>query len=330
MKNNKLNDHVLSELTINHLNSLSYIIKTKAIADLETSILELVSVSETGGIVYGRPRIGKTHAIEYISNSIHEKYGEMLPVIKWPVTDHVATERAFYAELLMAMGCSKPTKGATALVLKERVINECVIRARDTIYNKLVIFIDEAWLLDIKDFQWLMDLYNRLSEKDITMTCILVGTKELLDLKNSLRKTGKEQIVQRFFLHEYNLTGMKDMSELLLCLADLDSQYIVGTDYADDTKLFNFYFPDAAKDGKGFCTLYEDYFKAFTEIRIKGNLKSKDIPMKYFIKSFTYLLHRFGRLSDKRVYIPGYEEIYECIEASQYRQSDGDENGRRK
>ena len=321
---NNFSDYMLSEFTINHINSLSYIIKTKAISDLEEHILESISVSETGCIVYGRPRIGKTHAIEYISNIIQEKYGNDIPVIKWPVTDHSATERAFYAELLMTMGCSSPNKGATALVLKERVINECVIRARSTIFNKLILFIDEAWLLDVRDFQWLMDLYNRLSDKGISMTTILVGTKELLALKKSLKQIGKEQIVQRFFLHEYKITGMTSKIDLLLCLSDLDTQYMSRMDSTKETSLIEFYFPDAAKEGKTFSSLSDIYYEAFCDIRNKYELVHKDIPMKYFIKSFTYMLHRYGRLSKKHVHFPGYEEIYECIEASQYKQSDSE------
>ena len=123
---------------------------------------------------------------------------------------------------------------------------------------------------------------------------------------------------------------MTECIEILLCLADLDTLHMVGIDSAKDNLLIDFYFPDAAKDGKKFSSLAKDYFDAFSDIRIKNNLHSVDIPMKYFIKSFTYLLHRFGRLSEKRVYFPGYQEIYECIEASQYGQSDGEENGKKR
>ena len=44
------------------------------------SVEEWVSRSNYGAIIYGRPRIGKTRAIKYISDNLRKKFGEELPI----------------------------------------------------------------------------------------------------------------------------------------------------------------------------------------------------------------------------------------------------------
>ena len=127
----------VSEFTINNLMSQNYVIATRAILDLEPQLMELIYVSETGALICGRARIGKTHAISHLMMTISADYGTDFPVIKWNVTDHVPTERGFYADLLMSLGCASPTKGQTAMVLKERVLNEMVILGHKTPYKNL-------------------------------------------------------------------------------------------------------------------------------------------------------------------------------------------------
>jgi len=308
----------ISEFTINHLMSQNYVIATKAILDLEPKLMELIYVSETGGLVCGRARIGKTHAIAHLTSTISVEYGPDFPVIKWNLTDHVPTERAFYSDVLMSLGCTSPTKGATAMVLKERVLNEMIILGHKTPYKKIVLVIDEAWLLSVRDFQWLMDLYNRLADHCITLITFLFGTKELLDLKKHLKINGKEQIVQRFMLNEYSMCGMMDPSEILVCLMDLDEQFMESS---EKVLVRDFYFPNATREGRRFSDLADDFYRSFTTLRAQYSIKEQDIPMKYFMKSVTFLLIRYGRLSKNPIVFPTYNEIFECVKSSQYCQS---------
>lgn len=308
----------ISEFTVNRLMSQKYVIETKAILDLEPKLMELIYVSETGALIFGRPRIGKTHAISHLMSTISEAYGPDFPVLKWNITDHIPTERAFYADLLMSLGCASPTKGSTSMVLKERVLNEMVILGHKTPYKKIILLIDEAWLLSVRDFQWLMDLYNRLSDHCITLITFLFGTKELLELKKHLQINHKEQIVQRFMLNEFSMCGMKDPSEMLVCLMDLDEQLMEST---DRILVRDFYFPDSKRDGHRFSDLANDFFQSFATLRLQHGIVEEDIPMKFFMKAFTFLLIRYGRLSSNPIGFPTYEQVLECVKSSQYSQS---------
>ena len=66
---------------------------------------------------------------------MQERYGKDFPVIMWDVTDHAVTQKNFYYTLLTAMGV--PHKNSsTALTLRERTLNELVLRANETIFHK--------------------------------------------------------------------------------------------------------------------------------------------------------------------------------------------------
>ena len=50
-------------------------------------------VGTCGAIIYGRPSIGKTRAIQYLADSLHKEYSNDFPVIQWDITNHAVTER---------------------------------------------------------------------------------------------------------------------------------------------------------------------------------------------------------------------------------------------
>ena len=92
-------------------------------------------------------------------HKLQQQYGEDFPVLIWTLTDHVPTDKSFYASIINAMDIGEiKTRTETALNLKERVINYMRIRASMTPLKRIVFMIDEAWKLAAKEFDWLMDL----------------------------------------------------------------------------------------------------------------------------------------------------------------------------
>lgn len=317
-----------SECILRSISSCNFIIETKAIDDLETFLKNWVSFGACGGIVYGRARIGKTRAMLHAEKSFKEIYGNDFPVIIWDITDHPSTERNFYASLLMAMGLTSPNKGATALILKERVLNALYIMAAETPFKRVVLFLDEAWKFDEKDFSWLMDLYNILNHKDIQLITFLFGTQELLDLRKSFKVAGKDQIIGRFMINEYHFYGIKSREELGLCLANMDLLKVPamsGEEYAD-MPISQFYFPDAFRDGKAsFYSLSNAYWTEFQIIRDQKGIYADDIPMKYFIDSFLICLKKYGDCGTNKVYFPTAKELYDSIIMSGFGESDDEQ-----
>ncbi|NLD80602.1 MAG: ATP-binding protein [Smithella sp.] len=318
-----------SELTLRSLSSTDCIIKTKAIHQLSAELLDLLSTSTCGAIIYGRARIGKTRAMISVADSIRDKYGENFPVIMWDITDHAITEKNFYTTLLMAMGFEQIPSSSTALALKERVLNTLSIMAYETPFKKVVIMLDEAWKFTEKDFSWLMDLYNNLNHKDILLTCFLFGTHELKDIKSEFKLRGKDQIIGRFMIKEYQFYGMKEAKELMLCLVFMDNMPIKCASGNSSIMINDFFFPDRGE--AKFINLASDYWNAFMNVRRECKIAAEDIPMKYFIDSFIILLQKYGRFGADRVAFPTYQELVICIKESGYGESDDEyENTRSK
>lgn len=317
-------DKMISAMTLRRLKSPEFMIATKSIFDLYEKIDNWILTGDCGAMIYGRTRIGKTSAINYISYKLKEQYGETLPVLIWTLTDHVATDKTFYASIINAMSIAE-IKGRTetALQLKERVINYMRIKASETPLKRVVFMIDEAWKLAAKEFDWLMDLYNTLQNKyDVQLSVFLFGTKELLGLRDGLVAAGQDQIVERFMLNSYRFYGIRSEMELGMCLMELDRCHIYDTSSSGSKNkrtLAEFYFPEAYADNTAvFYTLTLDYWDAFQMIKKNNNIKEDDIPMMYFMSSFLKLLLYYGKCSESPVYFIQKKDIIKCIKETGY------------
>lgn len=327
MEKTQLSDEELSEMTLRYISSSQFIIPTKSILELENKIQAWLRIGACGSITYGRPRLGKTVCLNYIAKGIREKYKSDEIAIIWNITDHPDTERNFYASLLMAMDISCP-KRDTALLLKERVLNELILRACETPYRRVVLFLDEAWKFQEKDFSWLMDLYNNLNQKDIQLAAFLFGTRELKELKTEFKRRGKDQIVGRFMINEVQFFGIREVADMQFCLISLDKLHMRSTlNMEEPDTVLDFYFPYA--NGRTFFSLAEEYWNAFQNVKTQKNILADDIPMKYFLDTFNICLNSYGKLSPMAVSFPTEKELTTCVELSGYGESD-DEYEQRK
>lgn len=320
--NVSVDDKMISAMTLRKLKSPEFMIATKSIFDLYEKMDNWILTGDCGAMIYGRTRVGKTSAINYISYKLRHQYGEDFPVLVWTLTDHVPTDKSFYASIINAMDIGEiKTRTETALNLKERVINYMRIRASATPLKRIVFMIDEAWKLAAKEFDWLMDLYNTLQNKyDVQMSVFLFGTKELLALRECLISDNQNQIVERFMLNCHRFYGIRSEMELGMCLVELDRAEVSDiSGNKNGKKLSEFYFPEAYKDGVAvFYTLTIDYWEAFQSVKKYYNIKENDIPMMYFMGSFIKLLVRFGKCGEEAVYFIGKEEIITCIKETGY------------
>lgn len=310
--------------------SENLIIPTKSLTSLWKEDIKIwLAMSSTGAIIYARPRVGKTVAIKYLAEQISDTFAETIPVIEWNISDHAVTERNFYASLLMAIGAPEPNKGATALILKERVLNYMVTIAHESrssvlpSQNRVILICDEAHQLMEKDFNWLMDLYNNLQKNNVSLTTLLFGTYELKYLKTHMIVSQKDQIVGRFMIDEHEFQGIRSKEELALCLSVFDRELNIP-DLSETIIPTNRFFPDAYANGEGRYMYLTDYFwNAFEEIKAKFCIPYDDIPMKYFIKSVVATMTIYGVGGYHQQYFIGEKEVKDVVEKSGYSMSGG-------
>ncbi len=312
----------LSMLYTHISSSIDFTIPTVAILDLAKQVNTWVTDGECGAIIYGRPRIGKTRAILYITNELKKKYGKSLPIYVLNMTDHKPSEKYFYSEMLKMIGHEEAHKG-TASMMKERLINSLISDARETQYRRVVLFIDEAFLLTEKDFIWLMDIHNNLDKCNVHLTVLLFGTSELKGIKTTFCRAKRYQIVDRLMIEEYEYKGITSVKDALACLHNMD---IPLTNYEGNIVLTEVFFPQAFSDTKRLISCANILWDSFCELIQVNNIPDFDIPMKYFMKAVTYCLKNYGTYG-KGIYFPtkaiwedavansGYLKSIQCTES---------------
>ncbi|MBR2928828.1 MAG: ATP-binding protein [Oscillospiraceae bacterium] len=297
--------------------SKEFLIPTRQICDLHAKVDEWIQTNSCGGIVWGPSRAGKSSAIAYIAGALKQAYGSELPVYVYTATNHVATQKAFYERLLMALGHPDASKG-TANQMRQRLVNRITMSALNTKYKLACLFVDEAYLLTVNEFQWLCDLYNELNINDIQLTVILVSTREILDVKKGFIQAGKQQIVQRLMLKEAEFHGIESLSDLYVCMNALDNNF-VPQGYDEPICLSATYFPDAHRDGKTMAAFAPAFWAAMQNLRKTKHIHANYMTMKCFMDSVSYCLRKFGTDSgDNKVYEPSIVEWEASLIASGY------------
>lgn len=293
-----------------YLGSINYTIPTKSILDLQNKVEEWIAMNDCGAIIYGESRAGKTRAILYISSHLKDKYGSQLPIYTFTATDHIPTQKTFYASLLSTIGHEEAHKG-TAVQMRQRLVNRIIVNALDTKYRRAVLFIDEAYLLSDKEYLWLIDIYNELNLHDILFTVFLFGTKELKDQKAGYISAGKKQIVLRFMVNEFEFKGITNQREAAICLASIDKPF-KPDGYNEEIILSELYFPEAYKDGYKLTDYAEDIWNAFEIIKNENNIHTEQILMKHFMDAILFCTREYG-IFGKNIYQPTISEWKESI-----------------
>ena len=296
-------------------------VMTTEIDTLSKSIVDMIDFGECGALISGRQRIGKTRAVKFIRNTLLNEYGPDLPVHIWNLMEHRTniTDKQFYRSLLTNMGFTNIRNSETAITLKTRVIHMLCAEAAQNEYGYSVLFIDEAQLLEERDYLYLIDLYNEMERQGIQLFTFLVGQPELVDIKKEFRTQGKLQIVGRFMVNEFVFNGIRDLLSMTVILSDFDKrEYVVdGTSVNIARDLF----PASYAGGDKLITIAQPLYPAFQKYIKDNSMPDKDIPMKYFMRAVARMIVDYSVIGKGRGLYPDSDGLYECIHNTNYAES---------
>jgi hypothetical protein len=269
----------------------NYSINTNEIQDLFTNVKQWIGNQVPGGIIYGEARLGKSTAIDCLETMLRYEYGVTLPIFRMNMTSHVLNEKNFYQQFLSDVGHDF-NKG-TAYEKKERLINLFTFCAQEANSKKIILFIDEANFLEEREYDWLMDIYNRLMNKKIRMTTLLFGTTDILSKRKVFIQNNKQQLIGRFMVFEYHFHGIRDIKDLQICLASYD--YMLKYPYDSEWTYTKYFFPETFEEGYRLSSDAETLFSCFEKISKSVNNKTKlEIPMQYVISTINICLKTYG------------------------------------
>lgn len=270
-----------------------YKVSTNPINEMAEKVYYWMESGVPGGIIYGRPRLGKTSAAQYIMKIIPELFNEKIPAtIGSCPYNSSGRESAFYSFLLNTLKHPVPNRGY-AEDKRIRIIKYISCLVNESGQNKFLLVLDEAQNLAEYQFDCLMNIYNELNYSGIQLHTVLVGQNELKARKTALLQSGYTQIVGRFMLDEYQFRGIKNENDFSVILKSYDEDSIYPID--SDCTFTEYFFFEQYQQGFRLNNFVEELFTAFRDIKSEENINiNSDIPMFYLIPSIEYVLKKFG------------------------------------
>lgn len=265
----------------------NYRVATGAIESFVDLVERCLRVLIPGALVYARPRMGKTHAVDYVCLHLARSRPEVLTV-RMSCEHHRADfEGPFFAALLVAVGAREGLKDTIAVKRQE-----LIRRLRERLASKrgyiVALFCDEAQRLSRNAYEWLRDVHDQLAYHGIRLITFLVGQPQLLAQKSAFQMSGDEQIVARFMIEQLQFHGIRDASEAATCLAGYDQ-----TCYPEGSgpSFSAFFLPKSFGAGLRLAHCGGDVWNAFVRAHASAQLGGPpEIQMDYFTRAIESLL----------------------------------------
>ncbi|WP_438496959.1 hypothetical protein [Paenibacillus sp. IHBB 3054] len=181
---------------------------------------------------------------------------------------------------------------------------------------------DEAHRLTEFHYSWLMDIYNALIQKKISMTVISVGQEELLTRRTLFLEQKKSQIIGRFMTHEHHFFGIRTVEDMQLILSGYDSPEISSYPEGSGLSFSQYFFPEGYLKKERLEKEARMLFSLFGEMRKEHGVSAAlEIPMEYFSFTVENALKKNGAHGDQHFWI-NKAQWREAIEMSGYVESE--------
>ncbi len=270
-----------------------YTLATNEINKLYQKVANWIDNRSPGGIVYSKPRVGKTKAINFLYSALPKVFNAKLPIFSILCREYrYPNENRFFEDVLKDIEHSMISGKPNAK--RDRIIRFFIDKTLASEQNKILLFIDEAQRLRDIQYEWLMDIYNELESNGIILTAILVGQYELTNIRETFIRANKRQIIGRFMSQEYKFHGIKNLKDIKTCLQGYDQ----NSEYPEDSgwSFTKYFFPDVfEEEGFRLENYAEDLFNVFENLRSEANIKkAMNIPMQYITLTIEYILKHYG------------------------------------
>lgn len=264
-----------------------YRVATSAIEELVDLVEHCVRLLIPGALVHARPRMGKTHAIDYAALHLNRQRPELL-VLRMSCEHHrTQFEGPFFNALLAAAGVRDTQPASISqkrFALVRRLSEQLQLRQGHIV----VMFCDEAQRLSTHALEWLRDVHDQLAQQGVRLITFLVGQPQLMEHKAQYQLAGDEQIVARFMIEQLHFRGIDTAEAAATCLASYDL-----TRYPEKSgpTFTQFFCPLAWRSGLRLEHSAADLWNAFVQAHASAQLQGAiEIQMDYFTRAVEAVL----------------------------------------
>jgi hypothetical protein len=207
----------------------NYRVATTAIESFVDLVERCLRVLMPGALVYARPRMGKTHAVDYVCLHLARVRPEVLTIRMSCEHHRTDCEGPFFSSLLIAAGASGDVLRRSITVKRQELIRRLRERLAARKGYIVALFCDEAQRQSRNSYEWLRDVHDQLAYHGIRLITFLIGQPQLLAQKAGFQMSGDEQIVARFMIEQMLFHGIRDAGEAATCLAGYDkTRYVIA------------------------------------------------------------------------------------------------------
>jgi hypothetical protein len=253
----------------------------------------------SGGHIYGPSRFGKSRAVKwYLRSVLEDRFKVSLPLVVWIRRESTMTEVEFWNSLLCASkyefyNPEKPKPKAVAKFLFEQ---QFITLARLSRGNYVVLLIDEAHEMTLKEWKWLLGLQNSLDDQGIRFCVISIGSYGLQYQPDYLARTGNAHIAARFYACDTKFHGIGTIDELGYVLEGYD----VNSEWPKKSSIsYTQYFArDDFARGSRLIDCRQNIWAAFINLLPPGIQSKKgfkiEVPMLHISNTIEQALRRLG------------------------------------
>ncbi len=207
------------------VNRQDYAVYTPPVAAMATVLGDWIEQRQPGGYIYGPSRFGKSRGVKWHLRSIlNERFGMEMPLRIWvrPAESHVSESR-FWKSWLETVGHryvdERRNAGDRLALLRDYLI----AAALECKTNFVVLVIDEAHEMTVREWKWLMSLQNMLDWRGFRMSVFSVGSHQMDYQYDLLGRASYAHVAARFMVAHWPFPGLSDKDELEFVLLGYDT-----------------------------------------------------------------------------------------------------------
>jgi hypothetical protein len=280
-----------------------YAIWTPPSFEMIETIGDWIDQGISGGHIYGPSRFGKSRTIKwYLKAELEKRFKCNLPLVTWIRRESKMGEREFWNELLSAANFefNDPLKQKPKNIARFLFEQQLLTLARIAKDNYAMLLINEAQVMTLKEWLWLLGLQNSLDDQEIRFCIVSIGSYELQYQPDYLARTGNPHIAARFFASDMRFRGIASSEELSFVLNgyDVDSEW----PQKSGASYLNYFALEDFEKGQRLSSCGSDIWAAFNDL-LPSNLKGKrsyeiELPMQRISHTIEQALRRLGEGED--------------------------------
>lgn len=242
--------------------------------ELYAQVRRIVALRETGCCFLAPPGAGKTFAIEIACQLLKVERPELVTVVYDAQNQQFPSIRAFFKGFLETLGHTQLI--GESYDLRSRVVHWFIDAGLSSGTNMVVLFIDEAQTLALKDFDFLKDVFNALGRSNVQLITILVGQDP--DMKfviDGIRSKQRLEIIGRFTMRLTRFRCFNSVRDIEYVLRGIDeAEYPIGL----KKTWTQYFFPQAYDSGFRLQTEAHRFYDIVVDLSGSQKGRPVDIP----------------------------------------------------